>query len=145
MHNILLNDMIKMDTNDFFTQGKEDPDVVTALDKVLNKEADCMMVTLAVFVSLKEVYYPRVQKVVPIESFKYPPALIIGKKENIERLESGLWARLQNAGISLIDTPDGKKSLHLFYLDHLGKPTKDLLTFVRTFAADHSVELLPVK
>jgi ABC-type phosphate/phosphonate transport system substrate-binding protein len=123
---LILNDTLKknnLDPKDFFLMNKPVRTARSAIDSVLDGDADCVFVEGSHYWKLKELR-PTLSEDLAVlcESEDCPVSAVIGSPDTFKKLRPGLWDQFQDALLAIHKTPEGEETIKYWRIEAFTKP-----------------------
>jgi ABC-type phosphate/phosphonate transport system substrate-binding protein len=146
MDRLMLDELLRKEgqkPRGFFHLDEPRSSVRTAIWAVNNGEADCLMIDSQNLIRALREQPGLAKKLMPVKvSQDYPPPVVIGRREHLDKLRPGLWKRLQTEFIRSPETVEGQRFLRIWLIDALVEPTPANLDLIRKIARDIPIERL---
>jgi len=125
---------------EYFTKGPpEYASVRDALFSVQESDADCVLVDTVTYSRFVALYDRRLR---PVASTEFPAPVVLGKRELVEGIESGLWADLQRSFLETGMRGDGRSHLRFFKVDGFALPPRRFRELVERQTDEYPISLI---
>jgi hypothetical protein len=147
MDQLCLEEMLRQagqEPRDFFKLEEPLPSITEVIRAVKSGKADCLMINVTDF-NYFEFNSPGLAKNLSTikTSSPYPPPVLIGRQENLDNLQRGLWKKSQDVALRIHDTAEGQQCTRLFRFESFllpdGRFEEDVANSVREFPIERTL------
>jgi ABC-type phosphate/phosphonate transport system substrate-binding protein len=146
MDELFLDEMLRkagQDPRGFFERQEPLPSVKEALLAVKDGQADCVMVNSTDFTRFQILQPGLARSLDPVQlSDPYPAPVLISRRQNLEKVQRGLWEQWQEVLLRIHTTEEGRGCVRLWRFEKLIPPDEQFLKEVETCARRFPMERL---
>jgi ABC-type phosphate/phosphonate transport system substrate-binding protein len=115
----------------------------SAIDAIRKRHADCVFLSLQSWDRIRAISEPLTKGITMVaDSPDFPEAVLIGSEEKINRLQAGLWKKLQHEILTAQKTAQGKNLIQFWRFESFVKPDTKYLEAVKEAARETPLSLL---